>query len=190
MSHPAQPMKTTSISVVKIPAPARSPAVIGSVYAEGSGLAPGPPTPADGSPLLVPPVELVTGGATLVIRFDWNTSIALICSPMPLLPSHFSSVHFNPQLVPLFPPVHVFAAARAEARSFGMMWSYVKGAICVVAAIQRAMYALNERWSTMQVFTVSQARSYMTSLGLSAKKTSDALRIRSTRSLHVGSPFV
>lgn len=121
MSHPAQPMKTTSTNVVKIPAPARSPAVIGSVYVDGSGLAPLLPDPADGFPLLVPPVELVTGGGTLVIRFDWNTSMALICSPTPLLPSHFSSVHFKPQLVPLFPPVQVFAAARAEARSFGMM---------------------------------------------------------------------
>ena len=44
-------------------------------------------------------------------------------------------VHRSPQA--LFGPLHCFAAAWADARSLGMSRSCVKGAIWIVAAIQR-----------------------------------------------------
>lgn len=60
----------------------------------------------------------------------------------------------------------------------------------MVAAIQRAKYALKDFWSTSQVPTGSQARSYMTFSGSVLKKTFVALRIWRVRSRQMSLPLV
>lgn len=60
----------------------------------------------------------------------------------------------------------------------------------MVAAIQRAKYALNDLWSTWQVPTGSQARSYMTFSGLVLKKTVVASRIWRVRFRQMSLPSV
>lgn len=179
-----------AISTVSMPAPTRSATLIFRVTMSGSDCR-GFSDPAAGFPLLSPPSSRVTGASILWISVDCITSSAAISNPMSRgCLVYFWSVHLSPHEVFLGPPAHVFAAALAEARSFGIILSYVNGASCVDAAIQRARYPLNDRWSTLQVSTGSQARSYRTSLGLSVKKTSAALRMPSVRSFHLGSPSV
>ena len=103
------------------------------------------PVPASGFDLLVPPLAIVTGGATFEIRFAWMMLNADICSPGPSLPSQVAVFQVLPHVVPpLGAPEHCLAAPWAEARNLGIIKFVVKGAICVVAAIQRERYALND----------------------------------------------
>ena len=114
--------------------------------------------------------------------------MAAICSPTPALPSYCSPwIHLRPQA--LFAPLHCCAAAWAEARSLGTSRSCVNGAICVVAAIQREEYALNERWSTLQRSIGSQPTSLIT-LALLGKKMSKLAMTFSTRVFQVSDLLV
>lgn len=139
------PHKDINTSAVKMPAPALSPVVI-FMLALGSSTKIGlsPDEPADGFPLLVPPVLAVNGGGTLVIKLAWITLNADICSPTPCFPSQVDEYHVRPQVIPLEPPEHCAAAPLAQVCNLGTMKLDVKGAICVVAAIQRERYALKE----------------------------------------------
>jgi len=112
----ARPLKTTAATkAVKIPAPARSAVVMGLTE-------PGvveSPTPAVGSPLLVPPVFDVKGALACWIRLLWMTSIAAICCPTPDVPSHVAPcAQLSPHILPFGwsagDPLHWSAAALAE----------------------------------------------------------------------------
>lgn len=81
--------------------------------------------------------------------------------------------------------MHVLTAAVADVDIRFMMVSLVNGASCVVAAIQRVKYPLNERWSTLH-FPFSQG-SYKTP---SLKKSSEAFIMPLTRSCHNVLPLV
>lgn len=73
--------------------------------------------------------------------------------------------------------------------STGTMRSRVKGAICVVAAIQRVRYALNENMSVSQeVKFFSQLTS--TAIPCGKKALSVALRRSSVRFAQIDDPFV
>ena len=129
--QPNMPVALTSMSVVRIPAPIRSPSVAGVMAAGFATLA----DPAFGFPALVPPVAFVRGAPISASgsRFVKITDIAAICCPTPCVPSQ--TVPFdqlNPHVRPLAPPEHCCAAAMAEARSLGMMISRVQGARKVV----------------------------------------------------------
>lgn len=176
INHAHPPSNATKISAVKIPAPALSAPVADLLF---NPLVPKLPLPAFGSPLLVPPVELVTGGPTLPICVDMMTSRAAICCPTPLLPSQTAPLdHFSPQARPLSPPEHCNAAAVAEVSRAFIIWPVVKGATFVVCAIQRERYALKLNMSVSQLTGVlsSQATSTMIPVLGSVKTVSAASR--------------
>jgi hypothetical protein len=166
-------------TAVKIPAPMRS-AFVTPVGMTCSSLS--LPWPALASPFEVPPVSLESGPLTRSIRLLWITSSADICSPTPNIPSQPSTHHLCPQVTPSSPPEQDWAAAMALDRRYGSTASYVQGATFVVAAIQRAKYALKLRWSTSHLPFRSHTASKMTSL--SVKKTFDLSRRPSTRARH------
>lgn len=160
--HHVEPRRPPSTSAVRIPAPALSAMVTCLVSTASNSTVRAGPVPALGFPLLVPPLSAVTGAATFEIRFDWITLSADICSPIPIRPSHVAVFHVLPHVVPpLGAPEHCFAAPCADALSLGMMVFAVKGAICVVAAIQRERNALKDGWSLLQLPCGSHATSCM-----------------------------
>ena len=132
--QPNRPVILTSTTVVRIPAPALSAVVAGAISVGFDTLW----EPALGFPVLVPPDELVSGGAICCSvsncrRLVKITDIAAICWPTPCVPSQ--SVPFDqlrPQVRPLLPPEHCFAAAIADVLRAGRIVSLVKGAIWVV----------------------------------------------------------
>lgn len=130
-SQYVKPNNSPNTIAVKIPAPTLSPVVVGSVCDRSRAF----PLPADGSPLLVPPVVEVKGGTAIVIRLDCSTSITDKCSPSPPViipngePSYLLSTHARPQVKPSGAPVQVAAAAFALAWSLGRIHDWVNGAI-------------------------------------------------------------
>ena len=176
-------IKTT----VKIAAPTLSP-TLGAVKrmesGEGAAL-----MPALGFPTLVPPDVLVTGGLTKSIILLNTISIAAICCPAPWLPSQFEpSLQLSPHIRPLAPPEHCNAAALAEEARAGIIWPLVKAAICVVAARDRARYALNESISTSQDMFASQLSSTATPSWKKAFRV--AFSKSCVRLVHTSEPFV
>lgn len=103
---------------------------------------------------------LTTGGAAEETSNPWMTSRALICCPGPDIASFDPVYHFVPQA--LASPTQILAAADADLVRYVVMVAFVKGAIWVVAHMNRARYALKENWSLLQVATPSHACSYMT----------------------------
>ena len=161
--------RQTSTTKVRKAAPPRDPDPRGLFSQPGGAARPSsepPPAepPALGSPTLVPPVSPVTGGLESLIMFARTTSMAAICWPTPVVPSHFPLwfAHLNPHSRPLSPPVHCATAAFAEFSSRTLIRSKVHGAHLVVAAIHRLRNALNDSWSMSQRLTDSHATSIMT----------------------------
>lgn len=115
--HQTPPNMQQMMTVVTNPAPTLSPVVI----VENSLAELCVPVPADGSPLLIPPLSFVSGPPTWSRRLTWKISVALICSPTPVLSSYSASVHRRPQASS--GPVHACAALSAEALNIGMIRS-------------------------------------------------------------------
>ena len=121
-SHPpmimyaTRPIHPPENTMVRIEAPALSPAVISGSLRPLSPL----PEPALGSPLLLPPVLEVTGALSgmSITRRDVITSVAMTCSSSPFQPSHFFWYHRTLQVL-FFMPVQDAAAASAEPCSLG-----------------------------------------------------------------------
>lgn len=121
-SHPpisiyaTRPIQPPENRIVRIDAPALSPAVI------AGSLPPLPPLPepALGSLLLLPPVSEVTGALSgmSITRSEVITSVAMTCSSTPFQPSHFFWYHRTLQVL-FFMPLQDAAAASAEACSLG-----------------------------------------------------------------------
>ena len=148
-NHTDPPIQPAKKIPVKIPAPARSPVVIGF---SGGGLSlplPLPlllPVPAFGSPLLVPPVVEVLGPACLapLNKLAERTLRALVCCSSPELPSHLFPYHRCPQSLPSLPPEHVVAAACAELFSLAVIWFASSAEIEAVRASELARMPLKQ----------------------------------------------
>lgn len=140
---PIAPIRTKK---VKIPAPTRSPLVMGAFAAvSGMFFVAANALPAFGSPILVPPVAFVTGAAIWCVVFSiliieaYSTPTALICCPIPVFPSNSASpVHLKPHAVFDEPPLQACAAAEALEARRGRIVGPVKGARMEVAASQPA----------------------------------------------------
>lgn len=169
-------------TAVTTPAPTRS-AVVTPSGAPPGCFSSSLPSPAVTSPLDVPPVSLDSGPSTRLMRLLWMVSRADICSPTPYSPSHPFTHHLCPQVTPFSPPEQDCAAAIALDCRYGSTISYVHGATLVVAAIQRARYALKLLWSTSHIPFRSHAASNM--IRSSVKKALDPPRRPSTRFRHV-----
>lgn len=150
------PTTARMTSTVSIPAPALSLVVIGLVDWPGSVSA---SVPALGSLAEVPPVFAVNGAICEVIKFApitlradiWTMLVGSLvekehashtCWPTPAVPSYSVVYQRLPHVLPFVPPMHWPAAPCAEAFSFGMICSAVKGARILVTAIHRDRYAL------------------------------------------------
>lgn len=127
---PIQPLTKTAVTM---PAPALSAVVIAVVVVVEAVVS---LSPAVGLLVLFPPVVEVTGAVLLkLIKFAVNIFVALICSSIPIHPSHVDLYHRTPQ-VPLLWPVQDAAAAWPDVWSFARMVSYVDGTSRAVNASQ------------------------------------------------------
>ena len=136
-------MTPPKTATVKNPAATLSP-VVTTLVASTSPAELGILLPAEGLPVLVPPVLFVTGMTAcdvfslgIVIIADWIAPRALICCPTPVVPSYVApAVHLKPHTEPEAPPSHCDAAATADFSSNGVMVPEVKGARTIVWASQ------------------------------------------------------
>lgn len=146
---PIQPVTKTAVTM---PAPALSAVVIVVVWVEAVVSL----SPAVGLLVLFPPVVEVTGAVLLKLtKFAVNTFVTLICSSIPIHPSHTDLYHRTPQ-VPLLWPVHDAAAAWADVWSFAIMLSNVDGTSTAVMDNQVEVSPLKRISLLLQVSAGSQ----------------------------------